>query len=136
MPLARGKQFKPLTIGVQVWVMHELFPQFKYHRTSSSWIGDLQPSTKSPIYMVEIKYKPLHVPRVYVLSPDIAQDAPHRYHDDGALCLYYPKDGSWSSEFHIAKTIVPWTAEWLRFYEIWCTTGKWFGPEAPHSPNK
>ena len=27
----------------------------------------------------------------------------------------------------IADTIVPWTAEWLVYYEIWLMTGEWYG---------
>ncbi|MCC6893893.1 MAG: hypothetical protein IT321_13810 [Anaerolineae bacterium] len=112
--------------------MRELFPQLKYHRTKSCWIGNLKPRSKSSDYQVQIEYKIQYVPRVYVLSPQILPEAPHTYHSDKSLCLYYPEDGSWSAKMLIAKTIVPWTSEWLCFYEIWQTTGKWFGKEAPH----
>lgn len=27
----------------------------------------------------------------------------------------------------IANTIVPWTSEWLFYYEIWLATGQWHG---------
>lgn len=136
MPLKSGKQWKPRPIGFQVGVMRELFPQFKYHRTGSCWIGQLQPTPKSPEYKIRIQYRVGYTPRVYVLSPEISPEAPHIYRADKALCLYYPKDSSWSSELLIATTIVPWIAEWLRYYEIWCVTGRWFGPEAPHSAPK
>ncbi len=116
--------------------MRELFPQFKYHRVSSSWIGCLQPSSRSPQYKIRVQLKG-HIPHVYVLEPQIASNAPHIYkRDNNSLCLYYPKDNSWSSEKLLALTIIPWTAEWLRFYEIWCVTEKWFGPEAPHKPTE
>lgn len=113
--------------------MHTLFPQFKYHRNSSSWTGWLQPSPESPQYTIRVQFRIGFTPHVYVLQPEIAADAPHVYRSDNSLCLYYPDDGSWSSEMLIAKTIIPWTAEWLRFYEIWCVTGRWFGVEAPHA---
>ncbi|MAS35504.1 MAG: hypothetical protein CL610_15945 [Anaerolineaceae bacterium] len=98
------------------------------------WTGTLCP--KSVVYTVQIKYRLRHHPAVYVLSPKIAPNAPHIYHTDNSLCLYHPQDGDWSSEKYIARTIVPWTVEWLRCYEIWRVTGKWFGPEAPHSAGK
>ena len=27
----------------------------------------------------------------------------------------------------LSKTIVPWTVEWLYFYELWLATGEWYG---------
>jgi hypothetical protein len=27
----------------------------------------------------------------------------------------------------IADTIVPWTSEWLMYYEIWLATSDWYG---------
>jgi hypothetical protein len=32
----------------------------------------------------------------------------------------------------IHEKIIPWTAEWLVYYEIFKRTGQWIGPEAPH----
>lgn len=118
--------------------MQELFPQFRYQRIHNrpTWTGALRPTSQSPEYRVRIEYRMRYPPQVYVLSPDLAPNAPHIYYSDNSLCLHYPKDGSWSSEMLIANTIVPWTAEWLRFYEIWLVTGKWFGTEAPHRHRK
>ena len=35
------------------------------------------------------------------------------------------------SEFNssklIANTIIPWTVEWLYYYELWLATGEWLG---------
>jgi len=36
----------------------------------------------------------------------------------------------------LAKTIVPWTAEWLFLYELWLETGMWWGLEASHNNSK
>ena len=33
----------------------------------------------------------------------------------------------WNERKMIAKTIIPWTSEWLFHYEIWVTTGTWHG---------
>lgn len=138
MSLKPGKRIKSKTIGLQLGMMRSHFPQFKYRRARGCqiWTGTLKPSPKSPDYTVQIEYRLRHHPHVYVLSPEISPDAPHIYHFDDSLCLYHPNDGDWSSEKYIALTIVPWIVEWLRYYEIWCVTGKWFGPEASHSNQK
>ena len=43
------------------------------------------------------------------------------------LCLYYPKYGEWKNYMYIADTIIPWTIEWLYYYEMWRITGEWLG---------
>jgi hypothetical protein len=126
-----------IAIGQQVFAMRSLFPQFKYRRNRQcpTWIGLLQPTGKSPQYKVKVTYPYPLVPKVWVIAPSIAPNAPHRYFDK-SLCLYYPKDRSWHAKKFIAKTIIPWTAEWLALYEIWCLTGEWYGDEAPHTGKK
>lgn len=97
------------------------------------WRGELQPREMSPVYTVRISYRPGvgMTPKVKVLTPEIAKNAPHTY-PGGHLCLYWPKDMNWTERMFLADTIVPWTAEWLAFYELWEETGKWLGPESPH----
>src|SRR5437660_934167 len=98
MSWRRGKHLKPKTIGFQVAAMQEFFPQFRYQRIRNrpTWTGILKPTPQSPEYLVRIDYRIGYHPKVYILSPEIVPDAPHRYHSDKSLCLYYPKDGSWS----------------------------------------
>jgi len=81
---------------------------------------------------VKIEYRIGKHPRVWVTAPPVVENAPHLY-KDGTLCLYYPKDRSWNKQSWIARTIMPWTAEWLLLYELWLETGKWWGLEAPHN---
>lgn len=69
------------------------------------------------------------MPIVRVLSPALAPDAPHVYRG-GELCLYWPKEWRWYGDELIAETIVPWTASWLFYYELWLDTGKWLGPSS------
>ena len=33
----------------------------------------------------------------------------------------------WNERKMIAKTIIPWTSEWLMHYEYWVTAGVWNG---------
>lgn len=104
----------------------QFYPQFTYipvDDTSAMWVGNLTPREKT--YYVEITYYD-RTPRVYVVIPDIAPDAPYR-NADGSLGLYYPPDGSWTPRKLIANTIVPWACLWIYFYEIWQVTGNWYG---------
>jgi hypothetical protein len=38
----------------------------------------------------------------------------------------------WEADSKIAETIIPWTAAWLHFYELYLETGVWRGPQARH----
>ena len=126
------------TIAQQIIRMKQLFPFLPYRREKGrfpTWRGILQPTDGSPEYRVKIVAKEKKVPRVWITAPTIRPHAPHRY-GDKSLCLFYPGDGNWNRSSWIAETIVPWTAEWLLFYELWVETGKWWGPEAPHKGKK
>jgi hypothetical protein len=110
------------------------FPGFASCMTRSGgldWRGVLQPTPDSPSYLVRLLNEPGRAPAVFVLSPSIQRDAPHRY-SDGTLCLYWPKEWRWSASESLALTIVPWTALWLYYYELWLVTGDWLGPSSPH----
>lgn len=126
-----------VTVGQQILVMGSLFPQFWYQRKNQSpaWLGVLTPSHKSPEYRVEIFYPYPSAPKVWIKSPSIVPNAPHRFSDE-SLCLHYPPDRSWHRKHFIAETTVPWTAEWLTLYEIWLLTGEWYGDESPHTGKK
>ena len=130
-------QTPALTLGQQQWLMSRNFPAFKYSRQNNiaTWKGTLQPTSKSPSYVVKVSYRYANQisksPKVWVLSPRVHPNAKHRYADE-SLCLYYQKDGSWSPHMFIGETIIPWASLWLLFYEIWLDTDYWFGPEAPH----
>ena len=92
------------------------------------WIGELCPTEVSPLYRVEMRYRPPMHPIVFVrqpvLIPNAAGELPHMYHD-GSLCLY--RTGQWVSGDLLVETIVPWTSEWLMHYEFWRATGEWLG---------
>jgi hypothetical protein len=132
VPLPRFRK-KP-TIGKQIAAMKRNFPSFKYCGKfgNLTWHGELQPTDSSPKYSVRIDYRiNVSPPEVQVLSPEIREDAPHRY-SNGSLCLYYPKDGSWTLDNMVAE-IVPWAAVWLYCYELWLTDGRWYREESPHT---
>ena len=126
-----------LTMAVQVAVMRSYFPKLRYYggrRRQHEWRGTMKIFNSNNLYEIRIVYSELNPPKVWITIPDIIE-APHRYPDE-SLCLYFPGDKSWSKERHIARTIVPWTIEWIELYEIWSKTGIWYGEEAPHVAQK
>jgi hypothetical protein len=124
---------KALTLPHQSFKIIQRYPSFRYSK-KGYWLGKLRPSSLSPLYTVKIIYD-WYRPKVFILDPKIDDDSPHRY-PDGSLCLYYPSDKSHHDGLFIADTIIPWTSEWLYYYEKWLEDEIWWGPEAPHSPKK
>ena len=60
------------------------------------------------------------IPHIY-LNPE------PRLRDFPFLCLYHPPSEEWHGGKAAAKTIIPWTIEWLVCYEGWLATGQWTG---------
>jgi hypothetical protein len=98
--------------------------------------GRIQPTEQSLSYRVEIRYAPWNSPEVKVIEPRlIFTPGTHMYHDD-TLCLHDWREQPWQRKWHLHETIIPWTAEWLIFYELWLLTGRWHGKSAPHGRPK
>lgn len=96
--------------------------------------GCCQPTEYSVTYMYKVKFTPNEHPKVYVLQPVIEyNDDIHMYASDNRLCLFYPKDFSWTSSSHLHNTIIPWTHEWFLFYERFQISGIWEHPFVPHN---
>ena len=101
---------------------------------SLTWEVRLQPTELSRVYTIKLKYKVGDFPRVYVTDPFPLERYPgkdflaHVYSTSKQeLCLYMRGTGEWSRHKMIAKTVIPWAAEWLQFYELWLATGEWYG---------
>lgn len=94
--------------------------------------GSIQPTDLSRIYELKLLYDGAAPPRVHVIDPVIPYDIDAHMYSDKSLCLYYPKDNPWKHTMSIADTIIPWTAEWLVYYELYQIDGKWHGPFVPH----
>ncbi len=129
-----------LTNEQQISAMHLHFPHLRLKRRDIClmiWEGSLRPSfvgfpyLTMSTYLVRIVYTSNNIPTVRVLDPILIKGTPHLNYDK-TLCLYYAVDKNWGPEKFIAKTIIPWTLEWLLCYEIWQITKKWYGAEAPH----
>jgi len=139
------------TIGQQIHVMQRHWPQFRVVDRKNdyvAWIGPLV-GIERPYKLVveyglpvpgEVGEMFRRFPAVRVLSPalvpnfDAAEEAPlpHVYFDEhdlqhSPLCLFDPANNEWSPNDFIARTTIPWAADWLACYEGWQATGRWFG---------
>ncbi len=125
---------KALNLGLQDYNIKRKFPSFRLIQNKKEiyWVGELQPTPTSQKYRIKIIHHP-YTPQVFIVDPEVVSFAPHRY-SDSSLCLYHPNDNSFDGETLISDTIIPWTSEWLYFYEAWLDEGVWWGKEAPHSP--
>lgn len=123
-----------ISLALQDAHIRQCFPAFSRHisRGHAVWRGALQPRRNSPAYHVRVSYKLKKVPKVQILSPSLVTGTGHLY-PDGSLCLYWPKEWQWRADQLIAETIIPWSASWLFFYELWLDTGEWLGPSS-HDP--
>jgi hypothetical protein len=113
--------------------MKRLFPGFVRSRRSGAIVyeGELQPSKDSSRYSIRVECSYESAPKVFIDRPELHPRAPHLWADQ-SLCLYHPRLDPWRFGHTIAHRILPLTAHWLLFYEAWCETGIWYGPEAPH----
>lgn len=132
-----GKK-KTISVFAQGGMLRDFFPDstLKIVRLGKEliWEGKLQPSELSVTYDIRIEYSIGKDPDVYVINPSpllLAKDAtklPHIYNQEKQhLCLYHRRMNEWNGCKMIAKTIIPWTSEWLYHYEIWVSTGTWHG---------
>ena len=96
--------------------------------------GKMSPEEDCDTYDIQIRYSPPGVPTVRILSPKLVKSPKIHLYNNESLCLYFPDDDPWKSTDLIYKKLIPWTAEWLLYYEIFLVIGDWQGPEAPHSP--
>jgi hypothetical protein len=110
------------------------FPCFHCHlqRNHLTCHGTIQPEEGCDRYKVTIKYLKGSFPKVYITEPFIRPSSKCHIYSDGSLCLYDYRESPWNELMMIHETIIPWTAEWLVFYELWKITGEWLGLAAPH----
>ena len=104
------------------------------HAGTLTWEGDVCPTALSRTYRVTITYKKGFRPQVTVTGDDLPglnrSDFPHKFAIDREnssveICLHLRHE--FDASMLISDCIIPWTAEWLYFYEIWLATGEWCG---------
>lgn len=127
-----------MAMAGQIEAMAEDWPQFKAQTNvdgSVSWAGNLEAEHQT--FVVEIRYAPgMDFPYVRVVRPRLVErpdfkdgPLPHVYWRGGKpiLCLFDPMQKEWNGSMAISRSTVPWTIDWLYFYELWSLTGKWLG---------
>jgi len=108
------------------------FMQCDLRRDRLTCHGAIIPSEGCDPYALRISYVQGGIPAVCITDPLIEPRAEYHMYKEGNLCLYDWRDMPWRAKMKIHETIIPWTAEWLVFYDIWKLTGKWLGAAAPH----
>lgn len=98
--------------------------------------GEIKPTELSISYKIKLTYNGIGAPKVFVVEPDLPLDIDAHMYKDKSLCLYYPKEDPWHHSKSISDTIIPWTAEWLVYYELYQIDGKWHGPYVPHGKDE
>jgi hypothetical protein len=94
------------------------------------WRADFTPTFRSLTYTVEVTYLLWRGrPSVSVLDPPLTdrgdgERIPHVFAGNRP-CLHFAQE--WDPSMWLCQTVVPWTSEWLLFYEIWLATGTWCG---------
>jgi hypothetical protein len=147
-----------LSVDEQDAEIRRLFPDFRLTAHAdwiAVWEGPLRPASKT--YRVRIvhfrrtifegwtlanDYVTVHVVDPLVGAEMLAYETllPHIYWNDRnpawpALCLWDPKEMFWTPELSIATTLIPWTSEWLLFFEYWQISGEFLGP-GRHPPRR
>jgi hypothetical protein len=129
--------------SAQLKAMAKLWPDFLGRRLGDGTLvfkGPLRPKAKH--YIVFLYWKPgvMSLPFVMLDEPALEprpgsqfSEIPHLIFDaktptESGLCLFDPAGQEWTPECLIAETTIPWTAEWLAYYEIWHMTGDWLAP--------
>lgn len=129
--------------NAQLRAVARQWPDFRGKRYSDgllAWTGPLMP--KGQRYQVSIYWQPstMSLPYVTIDYPEIRPtsdgsyaEIPHLIFNNedptrSGLCLFDPDGSEWSPADLIAETTIPWTAEWLAYYELWHLTGKWLAP--------
>jgi hypothetical protein len=138
--------------------IRRLFPDFRLTANAdwiAIWEGPLKPASKT--YRVRIvhfrrtffdgwtlanTYVTVHVIEPLVGAQMLTNETllPHVYWNERnpawpALCLWDPAEMFWTPELSIAATIIPWTSEWLLFFEYWQISGEFLGP-GRHPPRR
>lgn len=98
-----------------------------------TWLYTVRPSPVGRLYTLLLRLKDGDWPIVTVRAPDLnaladGRKLPHVYRQQPPeLCLFRPAKREWSGADKLIDTIIPWSVEWLHYFEIWLRTGDWTG---------
>lgn len=96
----------------------------RYELKDSDWKGT---------YLIGVTYQPFKEPKAFVLKPEIEPSLSIHMYQNRSLCLYHRTDFKIYDKISVARQIIPWTIEWVHFYELWLINGNiWKGKEIGH----
>jgi hypothetical protein len=130
-PFYKGEKVKNL--GEQMLAIRKKYTNFDVNCNylGLTVFGQIQPTSRSEVYNLEIQYCMCKPPEIYIKKPKLIKNfngekIPHVY-PGNKLCLYRPKYAEFKHSDFIADTIIPWITLWLYHYEVWHNTGEWKG---------
>ncbi len=126
-----------VTLPLQKLLLQKAYPEAKCSLKHDNliWEGKISPTPLSRAYNIRIVchgYR--HRPKVILYGDNIEgldrDNFPHKFAIDKekkevVLCLHLLDEFKFL--YPISDTIIPWTQEWLYFYEIWLITNEWYG---------
>jgi hypothetical protein len=127
---------KPLLLAHQYVALRTDWPEgdVRHDKNGLSWTGFLTPTALGRHYPVLLRYASLnHAPQMHVLGNVLKEVAPgrripHLYcQRTERLCLYTPKLREWLPHMRLSRTMLPWAALWLLYFEDWVATDIWMG---------
>lgn len=133
----RYPKAKKITLAQQMFALQADYPDGKCgieKHKKLVWGGKVRPTPISQEYPVLMTWEQGRSPRVWVVGDNLQKmddpEFPHKFHINEEkrmvrLCLYRYQE--FNSSKLLSRTIIPWTVEWLYFYEIWLATGEWCG---------
>lgn len=139
MKIKRGggsKLNKKISLKSQIKRIAETFPNAEFKNkdgNSFQVLIKLQPTPLSKFYEIKIDYSIIKGIEIYVINEKLQiaerrNSLPHVYSTEKQkLCLFTYANNDWNDTMSISSTIIPWTSEWLYFYEIWLINGDWLG---------
>ena len=129
---------KPISLLQQMVALCSIYKDSKCkidkRKKQLFWYGTIKPTAFSKEYSVVMTYKLWESPQVWVLGEELEKldetDFPHKFDVNAEakmvkICLY--RHLEFNVYKFLANTIIPWTVEWLYFYELWLATGEWLG---------
>lgn len=145
--MMRDSEVQRRSPDAQLKAMAAQWPDFTGKRLADGaliWLGPLRPKARP--YVVSVIWKPgaMSLPYVMVDDPPLEPrpggtfaEIPHLIFyaekpEQSGLCLFDPGGREWTPADLIAETTLPWTAEWLAYYELWHLTGAWLAPGVGH----
>lgn len=137
--MMRPRRKRSLSIGQHAFLLQHGIPGATVRCSAGKleMTASVRPTLLSRWYDLRISYDFKNLPVSIITGPNLGKLTdrviPHLYrHSPYELCLYYPKNREWNPQLHLARTIFPWSVEWLFHFECWLATDSWDGGGTTH----